>query len=285
MLKIVFFLLTVLTALTGEPAAPAGFQETLRNGQEAEQKGLLGRALGYYEQAQKIDPKRLEAFYFGGNVLARQGKHEEAITAFTKALEIEPKASTVYKLRGEERFKVGEVEKSVEDFDRYIALEPQQEPWYWKRGISLYYAGRYEDGRKMFEKHQTVNSSDVENAVWHFMCVARAESFERARAALIPIAEDRRVPMMEIYRLFAGKGSVEDVKKAVQAGNPSGVQMDSRKFYMELYLGLYFEAKGDAKAAYEHIKAAATGGTAEYMDYMGDVAKVHFQRLLKNPPK
>jgi lipoprotein NlpI len=285
MLKFALCFIAAASIFAAQPAAPPPYESALIQGTEAEQKGLLGRALGFYQDAQKIDPKRVDAYFYSGRVLARQGKHEEAIAAFSKVVEIEPKASTAYKLRGLEQFRMAQVEKSLEDFDRYIALEPQQAPYLWQRGISLYYARRYEDGRKQFELHQTVNSSDVENAVWDFMCVARAENFEKARAALIPIAEDRRVPMMEIYKLFAGKGSVEDVQKAVDAGNPTPVQMDSRKFYMELYLGLYFEAKGDAKLAYEHIKRAATGGSADYMDYMGDVAKVHFQRLLKNPPK
>lgn len=285
MFKFALILLASLTLLAAEAPTMPPYETALAQGMEAEQKGLLGRALGFFQDAQKINPQRLDAYFFSGRVLARQGKKEEAIAALTKVVEIDGRASTAYKMRGRENFKLGEIEKSIADFDRYIALEPKQEPYLWERGISLYYAGRFADGRKQFEKHQTVNSSDVENAVWHFMCVARSENFDKARAALIPIAEDRRVPMMEIYNLFAGKGTVEDVMKAVKEGTPTAVQMDSRKFYSELYLGLYFEAKGDSKEAFEYIKRAATDGTADYMDYMGDVAKVHFQRLLKKPVK
>jgi hypothetical protein len=38
-----------------------------------------------------------------------------------------------------------------------------------------------------FYAGRTVNPNDVENAAWHFLCVARAESPEKARAALLPV--------------------------------------------------------------------------------------------------
>ena len=52
-------------------------------------------------------------------------------------------------------------------------------------------------------------------------------------------------------------------------------------FYAHLYLGLYFEATGDAVKAKEHIDLAAA--KADPNNYMGDVARVH-ARLLKNKP-
>jgi lipoprotein NlpI len=46
-------------------------------------------------------------------------------------------------------------------------------------------------------------------------------------------------------------------------------------FYAHLYLGLYFEALGDAEKARKHITRAA--GQYQTGDYMGDVARVHQQ--------
>jgi len=71
-------------------------------------------------------------------------------------------------------------------------------------GIALYYAGRFKDCRAQFESHRTVNPDDVENAAWHFLCVARAESVTSARAALLPVGPDPRVPMRQIYQMFRG---------------------------------------------------------------------------------
>ena len=91
-------------------------------------------------------------------------------------------------------FLAGRLSESVAGFDCVAALAPQAAPQLWQRGIALYYAGRYQDCRAQFESHRTVNPNDVENPAWHFMCVAKAESPAKARAALLPVGpiDDRR---------------------------------------------------------------------------------------------
>lgn len=206
-------------------------------------------------------------------------QYDKAVPDLDAGLKLNPKAAMGYQFRGVQHFRLGNFAQSVADFDKYLELAPEQAPYHWQRGISLYYAKRFEDGRKQFELHQTVNPNDVENAVWHFLCLTRASGIEKARAALIPIERDTRVPMMQIHALFAGKTKPEDVLAAAKADEPSATTLDNQLFYTHLYLGLYFEAIGDAKLTREHILKAATGFTADH--YMGDVARVHAQVLRK----
>lgn len=161
--------------------------------------------------------------------------------------------------------------ESVAAFDKLIAIEPAAKPQLWQRGLSLYLAGDYKGGREQFEVHQTVNSNDVENAAWHFICVARAENLEAARKALIPISGDTRVPMKEVHDLFAGKGSVEQVLKAAESGE--GEALRNHLCYAHLYLGLYFEALADEPKAKEHLLKAANDYRMDH--YMGKSAQVH----------
>jgi len=170
-----------------------------------------------------------------------------------------------YNRRGEDHFRAGRIAESIADFDRAIKLEPRLAPQHWQRGISLYYANRFADGQAQFELHQTVNPSDVENAVWHFLCVARASGVAKARASLIPIPQDTRVPMMQIHDLFSGKGTVEDVLKPARGRDAL--------FYAHLYLGLYYEVTGDAAQAKKHMRLATHDYSVDH--YMGDVARVH----------
>ena len=166
----------------------------------------------------------------------------------------------------------GRVAESAAGFDTLAKLMPDQAPQLWQRGIALYYAGRYKDCRAQFESHRTVNPNDVENAAWHFLCVARAESPQRARAALLPVGPDARVPMRQVYELFRGTLTPEQVMSA--AGNrPDG------EFYAHLYLGLYFEALGDKARALEHITTAAADRYASVGGYMHMVARVHLGLL------
>lgn len=169
-------------------------------------------------------------------------------------------------------FEAGRVVESAAEFDRIAKADPRVMPYLWQRGIALYYAGRYADCREQFERHRTVNPNDVENAAWHFLCVARAESPARARQALLPVGPDARVPMRQVYELFRGAMTPEDVLRA------AGTRPDGQ-FYAQLYLGLYFEAIGDQTRALQHLKAAAADRYAPAGDYMHMVARVHLKLL------
>ena len=134
-------------------------------------------------------------------------------------------------------FERGQIDEAAAGFDKVADLLPDRAPQLWQRGIALYYATRYEDCRLQFDSYRTVNPNDVENAVWHFLCVARLESLDAARAGLLPLGRDGRVPMREIYQMF--NGTLAPVQVMVAAGDkPSG------QFYAHLYVGLYFEALG-----------------------------------------
>jgi lipoprotein NlpI len=165
-------------------------------------------------------------------------------------------------------FEGGRIAESAAGFDALVKAFPSVAPQLWQRGITLYYAGRYGDCRAQFELHRTVNPDDVENAAWHFLCVARAESAAKARAALLPVGPDARVPMRQIYEMFRGSLSPEQVAQA--AGSQASAQ-----FYAQLYVGLYFEALRDDRRALEHIMAAAADRYADAGGYMHTVAKVH----------
>jgi len=165
-------------------------------------------------------------------------------------------------------FLAGRITESVNGFDQVVKLAPDAAPQLWQRGIALYYAGRYRDCRAQFESHRTVNPNDVENPAWHFLCVARAESPEKARAALLPVGPDQRSPMREIYQMFKGTMAPEAVLKA--AGNEPSSQC-----FAELYVGLYYDALNDARRAREHLTAAASPRFADAGGYMYRVATLH----------
>jgi lipoprotein NlpI len=164
-------------------------------------------------------------------------------------------------------FQSGRIAESVLEFDRLAKLVPESVPQLWQRGIALYYAGRYQDCREQFEYHRTVNPNDVENAAWHFLCVARAESPAKAKAALLPVGADSRVPMSQIYRMFRGELSTEQVLSAA-GRQPEG------QFYAELYVGLFLEALGQTQRALKHIRNAADDRYSA-AGYMHGVACVH----------
>jgi lipoprotein NlpI len=163
-------------------------------------------------------------------------------------------------------FQSGRIADSVRGFDEAAKLRPDVAPQLWQRGIALYYAERFRDCRLQFELHRTVNPNDVENAAWHFLCAAREKSAEEARRLLLPVGADARVPMRQIYAMFAGEITPEAVMKA--AGREG-------TFYALLYTGLWHEAVGKREEGVKQIRLAGQAKYAAEGGYMHDVARVH----------
>lgn len=251
--------------------------DLLSQARSAYRSGDHSRALSLATRAVERDPQDPRGFVFRGQLHEMQGRHRQAIADYDAVVKLDPKAAEVYNRRGSEHFKLGHIEASIADFDRAIELNPGQEPYHWQRGISYYYAGLFRKGRAQFQSHQQVNANDVENAVWHFLCGARLEGVSKARQSLLNIEGDRRVPMMEIYRLFKGEGTVDKVMQAARAGDSDPEVRHRQLFYAHLYLGLYHEAMGDEAQARRHLVLAADRYPVKH--YMGDVARVHADRL------
>lgn len=257
-------------AVAAEPPSVDAALQSMRKGDSTNAIATLGALL-------KDKPDDSRAWHLRGQIRGMTGDTAGAIADLGEAIQREPKSPYLVEERGMMHFRRNDLDKALADFDRANELDPRMDPQNWQRGIALYYAGRFADGRRQFERHQTVNPEDVENAVWHFLCHAREKSPEAAREALIPIRGDTRVPMKEVHRLFAGKATPADVIRAAEETPADPKAKRRHLFYAKLYLGLYFEATSDQAKAAEHIRAAA--GMAPQGDYMGDVARVHALRL------
>ncbi len=232
-------------------------------------------ALALCDKAIAEYPTNTQPLNTRARLLDAARRYDEGIRDLSVALKLEPTSAPFWQGRGEMNFKAGHFKESVADFDRVIELSPTQAPHHWQRGISLFYAGRFAEGRKQFESHQKVNPNDVENAAWHFLCAARERGITNARDAVLTVGPDGRIPMKEIYALYRGKGSADEVLAA--AGPATEKWRREAFFYAHLYLGLYFDALGDVTKAREHIAKAAIDFEAAH--YMGDVARVHLRKL------
>lgn len=209
---------------------------------------------------------------------AHQDRHQQAIAEAEHALR-DDGYFAAHRQAGDAYLRAGEPAKAVQHFEQAIRLRPESEPYLWQHGIALYFVGRYEEGQKLFEQHRRVNPHDVENAAWHFACVAKAHGWDEAKELLLPAPNDPRPPMKEILA-YLKDGSDEAIKEAVEALRRSPQQHRSARFYADLYRGLVADAKGERQEAIRLMKrAAATPMTS----YMADVARAYV-RYLESPP-
>lgn len=243
--------------------------------------GQPEQALTLADKAVKDQPQSAQAWLLRGQAHEMLRRFEEARQDLDKAVERDPKLADAYQQRGTTNFMLGKMKESLADFDRYLELRPAMRARHWQRGITCYYLGEFDEGRKQFQGYEQVDTNDVENAVWHYLCNARLVGKEKARQEMLKIGKDNRVPMMQVYDLFAGKLKPADILTAID--QPSTYPLEKRRFYGHLYLGLYWESEGDRLKTLEHLTEAGKQNVGQH--YMWDVARVHRQRLLAPRPQ
>ncbi|MEA5569292.1 MULTISPECIES: hypothetical protein [unclassified Anabaena] len=179
----------------------------------------------------------------------------------------QPHNANAYIRRGMIRFKLARIEESIQDFDKAEQLDTRLKPYLWQRGLSYYYAERFAEGAQQFEIDLTVNSQDVEETVWRYLCMARLVGVTEARNSLLTVKNDPRKIMQSVYDLYAENCTVDDL---LAVGKLAG---DRGEFYAHLYLGLYYEAQNNLELAKDYLVKAADNYKIE--DYMWYLAQVH----------
>src|SRR5262249_16775843 len=147
---------------------------------------------------------------------------------------------------------------------------------HWQRGLTLYYADKFADGVAQFTTSDKAEPEDVENAIWHFLCNAKVKGIDKARGEFLKVKQDPRgESMMIVYRMFTGAAKPEDVLKAAEAGPLDGEKRQIQRFYANYYVGMYYEAVGEAPKSLEYLKKAVEQYPIGH--YMMDVARVHIK--------
>ena len=271
--KIAIFSIAIATLWIPYPITPSLFSKASPNRISAQESSDSDDRLHRAQKATELGRAAMNSF--------REGKYKAAFKNCSELCELEPNNLNYQMMLGDISFAAGQMDACVDAYDKLIELQPSLEPRLWQRGLALYYANKFENGVQQFETHQLVNTQDVENAVWHLLCAARISNVEEGRGKLIPISEDRRVPMSQIYEMYAGRMTPEQVLAIANRTSPS-VQLDSeqhrlQRYYAHLYIGLYYEMLKNQEASIQAMKKAAQLNPLGKTNFMGQVARVHLQ--------
>jgi lipoprotein NlpI len=211
---------------------------------------------------------------------AAERQHAQSIADCDRVLALDATTAEAYYVRARSYLATEKIGSAVRDFETYMRRQPEARSRLWEHGIALYYAGRFREGAEQFALYQDAYPDDVENAVWRYICMARYAGVEPARREILPIQNDRRVPMMEIYAMFRGQATPDDVVRAARSGSPPPERLNEQLFYAYLYVGLYHEAHRDRVRAAQSLRTAADKHKIGH--YMWDVANLHVA-LLEQP--
>ncbi|MHB1306847.1 MAG: tetratricopeptide repeat protein [Limisphaerales bacterium] len=263
-----------------EPALKAilSARRLLGEAQTAIQRGESSKALELANRAVIACPSLPEGWMMRGRLRAGAGLQPSAAGDFAKVIELQPRNHEAYLERALARLRQGRVPRAIEDYDRAIVLVPALAPQVWPRGLALGLEGRWADARRQFESHRALSTNDVELAAWHFLSVAKIDGLTQARAALLPVTDDPRVPMPEVHAMLTGRSGPDEVRTAANAA-PAGTNTvgSLAHFYAGLYIALYHDAAGEPGDAVQALQPVAAG--AERFGLIGDVARLYLDRL------
>jgi lipoprotein NlpI len=205
--------------------------------------------------------------------LARQ------VERLTSDVEAQPDKLDLYSQRGDALFFLGRFADAVADYDRMVELDAQQDASHWRRGIALFYAGKFELAAGQFERYHSFDNVDRENGIWRYLSQVKAYGRERAREGLLKYEKDDREPFPDVYQLFAGTMTPEDILQHIADADVDASEREKRLFYAHLYIGLNHAVDDQPQPAREHLSRAAANawaGSAGYGPrYMWHVARLH----------
>lgn len=204
---------------------------------------------------------------------------DEEISQLTSQIEKSPKTIDLYSRRGDAWFFRGKFAEAVADYEKMVELNPKLDASHWQKGIACFYAGRYEDAARQFEIYHSYDNVDRENGIWRYLSQAKAFGRDKAREGLLKYEKDDRQPFPDVYRMFSGELSGEEVLKRINDAELSPRERQKRLFYAELYVGLNEFVEGQLGSAEKHLEQAAknewgskAGGGPGYMWH---VARLH----------
>jgi len=216
-------------------------------------------------------------------------RFDEDIARLTAQIEKAPKSVDLYSQRGDAFFFRGKFAEAVADYEKMVELKPDLDTSHWRKGIAYFYAKRYKDAAKQFEIYHSFDNVDRENGIWRYLSQSKALGRDKAREGLLKYEKDDREPFPDVYRLFAGEITGDELLKKINEAKISDQQRQQRLFYAELYVGLDEFVEGRLDSAEKHLAAAAknewgskAGGGPGYMWH---VARVHNDLLVDELPK
>ncbi len=226
-------------------------------------------------------PTNGKYYHFRGGVHESMNQPLLAIADFTKGIELKAPGDSIIMQRAMQWLRLGYLRKSLADLDTIAEMNPGAAFDLWQRGLLLYEFGDFEGAAKQFVANRKAHAYDVEDSVWIVLCQARVEDLKRAREAMLPVKGDTRVPMEQIFALFQGTGSEQQVLDAAAAAPPSVLrdQIPTPAFYAQYYLGLYADLMGDRSNALSRVQAALD--TPMRYNVMQDFARARRDGLLR----
>ena len=215
----------------------------------------------------------------------------ELIESLTKQLKekmlIDPAAASAvsqYSERGDLLMFLGEYEKAEAEYLNMVKLKPELDASHWRLGIAMFFANHPRQAAEQFDKYNSFDNVDRENGIWRYLSHYLAYGKDEARRQLLRYEKDDRPPFKEVYRLFDGSLTAEEVLQAIPDDLPEASR-ESRSFYSHLYIGMNQVVEGRTDDAKISLRMATLNSWPRKAgfgpDYMWHVGRLQYLELQK----
>ncbi len=214
-----------------------------------------------------------------------EAKRLSEIKILTSKIKVDLKNVNLYSRRGDAYFYSGQFNKAVADYSKMVELDPRTDTSHWRRGIAYFYTEEFDKAAAQFDRYHSFDSVDRENGIWRYLSHYQSNGKEAARKELLKYDKDDREPFGDVYQLFAGTMTAEQILLKIKTAEISDSEREKRYFYALLYVGLNDAVEGRAKSAKKHLTQAAENTWAPKAGYgphyMWEVARLHALKFSK----
>ena len=184
--------------------------------------------------------------------------------------------------RGDLLMFTGRFSEAVADYQQMVKLDPQLDRSHWRLGIAHFYADSPEAAAGQFDRYHSFDDVDRENGIWRYLSHYKAFGKQRADQQLLKYSKDDRPPFAEVYQMFEGRLTADQVLAAIPDKKEPGQQISSdvlsRQFYSHLYIGLNEVACGRGQNAEPQLLKAIQNPWPRHAGY-GPAYMWHVGRL------
>lgn len=213
-------------------------------------------------------------------------KHLSEIKSLTSKINGDVNNVNLYSKRGDAYFYSGQFEKAVADYSKMVEIEPRTDTSHWRRGIAYFYTEEFDNAAAQFDRYHSFDNVDRENGIWRYLSHYQSKGKEAARNELLKYDKDDREPFGDVYQLFAGTMTAEQILSKIKTAEINDSEREKRSFYALLYVGLNEAVEGRRQTAKKHLTQAAQNTWAPKSGYgphyMWQVARLHAEKLSKS---
>jgi len=143
-------------------AQPQAAREAFYKGIIEGKSGAAQKAIDYFGQAIRIDPKFVLAYYNRGLTLQLLGDEQRAIRDYSEAIRLEPHFADAYASRGIAYENLKQFDQAIKDYSEAIRLAPKVATNYANRASSYGKLGRHPQAIRDYEEAVRLDPRDKE---------------------------------------------------------------------------------------------------------------------------